>query len=72
MRARVTEQGVIIPKEWLLGISEVELRQENDHIVVIPIIQTERDPLLSLGNNPITLDITDASVNHDKYLTEES
>lgn len=72
MRARVTEQGVVIPKEWLVGISEVELRQEHNQIVVVPIAINEHESLLSLGNNPITLDITDASANHDKYLTEES
>ena len=70
MRARVTEQGLVIPKEWLVGVFEVEIRQENNRIVIVPIIPLADDPLLLLGNDPITLDITDASTHHDTYLTE--
>ena len=72
MRTRVTEQGVIIPKEWLTGIVEVDIRQENNHIIITPVVTLEQDPLLALGQDPINLDITDASINHDAYLTNES
>lgn len=37
MKVRVTEQGVVIPKQWLEGVDEVEIRQEQNVIVVVPI-----------------------------------
>lgn len=55
---------------WLEGIDEVEIRHENDTIIVIPI--RERDPLLLLGADPVTDTITDASVAHDRYLTKQN
>ena len=39
MRVKVTEYGLVIHKEWLEGIQEVEIRQENDHIVVTPVLE---------------------------------
>ena len=66
MRAKVTEQGVLIPREWLEGIDEVELRQEENVIVVVPV--TMDDPIFELGLHPVTVDVDDASVNHDRYL----
>ena len=67
MRTRVTEQGLVIPKEWFVGVFEVEIRQENNRIVIVPIIPLADDPLLLLGKDPITLDIADASTHHDTY-----
>lgn len=66
MRAKVTEQGVLIPREWLEGIDEVELRQEEHVIVVIPVMLD--DPIFELGKHPVTVDVDDASINHDRYL----
>jgi hypothetical protein len=66
MRMKVTEHGVLIPKILLEGIDEVEIRKEQNVIVVVPV--TADDPILGLGKQPITLDVDDASVNHDRYL----
>ena len=66
MRTKVTEHGVLIPKLLLEGIDEVEIRKEQNVIVVVPV--TANDPMLELGKQPITLDVDDASVNHDRYL----
>jgi hypothetical protein len=66
MRTKVTEHGVFIPKMLLEGIDEVEIRKEQNVIVVVPV--TADDPILGLGKQPITLDVDDASVNHDRYL----
>ena len=66
MRTEVTDQGLLIPKQFLEGIKEVEIRKEKDRILVIPI--PSDDPILQLGRNPITDDVTDASVNHDRYI----
>ena len=66
MKARVTEQGVVIPKEFLEGVEEVEIRQENNLIVVVPTYRS--DPILELGKDPVVCGAPDASENHDKYL----
>jgi virulence-associated protein VagC len=69
MRSKVTNVGVLIPKQWLEGIDEVEIRHENNTIIVIPI--REHDPLLLLGTDPVTDTITDASIAHDRYIVEQ-
>jgi len=66
MRTRVSEHGVLIPKTWLEGIDEVEIRKEQNVIVVVPVMAD--DPILELRRQPITIDVDDASVNHDHYL----
>jgi virulence-associated protein VagC len=66
MRAKVTEQGVVIPKQWLEGVTEVEIRRENNLIILVPI--QDNDPIFSLGTEPVDLDVTDASTNHDVYI----
>ena len=65
MKARVTEKGVIIPKTLLEGIDAVEIRKENDVILVVPLIA---DPILGLGSQPVEQETTDVSENHDAYL----
>lgn len=67
MRVKVTEQGLVIPKELLEGIQEVEIRREDHQLILVPI--PELDPIWNLGSNPIDLSITDGSENHDAYLS---
>jgi hypothetical protein len=50
MKTKVTEEGVLIPKRFLKGIKEVEIRKENDLILVVPIVD---DPILQLGSEPV-------------------
>jgi virulence-associated protein VagC len=66
MKVRVTEQSVVIPRELLEGIEEVEIRSENGRILLIPSL--ERDPILELGTHPVICGTTDASEHHDTYL----
>jgi hypothetical protein len=66
MRTKVSEQGVVIPKELLEGITEVDIRKQNGLIVVIPV--GKEDPLYDIGRNPVKLGIPDASENLDKYI----
>jgi virulence-associated protein VagC len=40
MRVNVTEQGLIIPKEFLTGIQAVEIRRDRDHIILTPSAET--------------------------------
>lgn len=66
MKLRVTEKGVVIPKAYLKGIEEVEIKKENGLILIVPI--TDTDPLLELGKNPVQGCTPDAAEKHDKYL----
>lgn len=66
MTAKVTEQGLIIPKDLLGDMDEVEIRVERDFIMVVSA--QAKDPILGLGQQPVAADVDDASVNHDAYL----
>ncbi len=69
MRTEVTDQGLLIPKRFLEGINEVEIRKENGVIVIVPL--TMADPILQLGKDPIDDDVTDSSVKHDQYIYKQ-
>lgn len=56
----------MIPRQLLGGLQEVEIRREDDRLIVEPV--KERDPIFALGSDPIDEDIQDASVGHDRYL----
>lgn len=66
MKIRVTDEGVLIPKEMLEGVQEVDVRQEGDRVIVIPLL--EEDPIWGLGSNPIHDGPTDGSTEHDRYI----
>jgi virulence-associated protein VagC len=66
MKVTVTEQGILVPKSLLEGIQEVEIRKQNGTIVIVPIVQ--EGPIFQLGKDLISDTVTDASVNHDRYL----
>lgn len=68
MRTKVTEDGVLLPKQWFEGINEVEIRREHNLILIEPIAET--DPIFSLGTHPIVDDVEDASLHHDRYLSQ--
>ena len=65
LKTKVTEQGVIVPKKFLKGIKEVEIRKDKSVILVVPVTA---DPIFALGSQPIADDITDASKHHDAYI----
>ena len=66
MRAKVTEQGLIIPRNLLEGLDEVEIRKEAYGLIVVPA--GKEDPILQFGRQPIDCDVEDASVKLDRYL----
>ncbi|WP_457654638.1 hypothetical protein [Rhodocaloribacter sp.] len=70
MKAKVTKRGVQVPRRMLGDAKEVEIRQENGHVVVIPLPQ--EDPIFGLGKHPVTCHAPDASEAHDRYLYDES
>ena len=66
MKVRVTEEGVVIPKRLLKGVTEVEIRQEGNVVVVFP--KSKENSLFKLGRNPVACNAPDASENLDKYI----
>ena len=67
IKVKVGSKGLLIPKKLLKGVKEAQIsKEENDNIVVTPI--KIDDPIWKFGSDPIRDDITDGSVNHDKYL----
>ncbi len=66
MKAKVTEQGLVIPKQFLEGIQEVEIRQQNGILLIVPT--KNNNPILQLGKEPILETVDDASINHDRYI----
>ena len=66
MQAKVTEQGVVIPKGWLEGVDKVEIRREGNRIVLVPILQ--EDPIWDLGSHPVEGGVPSASENLDSRL----
>ena len=66
MKAKVTEKGVVIPKGFLEGIEEVEIRKADNLLVIVPT--TKGDPILALGQHPVECGVPDASERHDQYL----
>ncbi|MEM7738226.1 MAG: hypothetical protein AAF267_20820 [Deinococcota bacterium] len=67
MKVTVGDEGLVIPKALLKDIETVEIHQEGNVIIVVPVGE---DPIWGLGSDPLQDDITDASVNHDAYLTK--
>jgi virulence-associated protein VagC len=66
MKVRVTENGVVVPKDFLQGIEEVEIRKTDNVVVIVPT--TKSDPILALGQCPVECGAPDASERHDRYL----
>jgi len=66
MKAKVTEQGLLIPKQLLEGIQEVDIRKHLNVLVIVPVANGDR--ILQLGSQPIIDSVDDASMNHDLYL----
>lgn len=68
MRTKISSEGLLIPKDWFDGIDEVEIQKEAEMIKIIPMLK--HDPIFDIGKNPVTIDVDDAAINHDRYLCE--
>ena len=66
MKAKVTENGVTVPRELLDDADTVEIRKENGNVIVTPLPKV--DPILGLGENPVACGAPDASEHLDHYL----
>lgn len=81
MRTKITEDGLLIPREIAehLGSEEAEISEQPDgRLLIVPAGKrvgnssdkevNGEDPILSLGEDPVEDEVTDASVNHDRYI----
>ncbi len=66
MKVKVSEKGALIPRKFLKGVKEVEVRQQNGLVILVPI--GAKDPIFNIGKNPVKIGIKDGSINHDKYI----
>jgi hypothetical protein len=66
MKAAVTDQGVVIPRELLDGWTEVVIERKGDRVEVTAVGAV--DAVLGLGRNPVKCGVTDGSTNHDDYV----
>lgn len=66
MRTKVSENGLLIPKDLLTGITEVDIRKQNGIIMVVPA--GKDDPIYDIGKDPVASGVSDASENLDKYI----
>jgi hypothetical protein len=66
MKAKVTDEGVVIPRKLLEGAEEVEIHEGRGVIVVVPV--PPEDPIYKPGANPVACHAPDASANLDQYL----
>ena len=67
VRLQVTDAGVMIPREMLPNVTEVDVRQEGDVMVLTPL-PDPNDPIWELGNHAVPCGLPDASENHDRYI----
>ncbi len=66
MRIAVTNQGVVIPRDWFPDVEDVEVEKTMDAVIVRPNIA--HDPIIELGKNPVDCGISDGSEQHDRYV----
>lgn len=66
LKTKVTDQGVLIPRQMLGDAEEVEVRKEHDLILIR--LAPSADPIYEFGTQPIVVEVKDASESHDRYL----
>ena len=68
MKLKVTEEGLLIPKELLQGAEEADVRKEDKLILVM--LGGKSDPILDLGRFPVKSGVSNGSERHDAYLSK--
>jgi virulence-associated protein VagC len=66
MKLKVTEEGLLIPKELLGESQEVELIQQEGQIIITPA--PRQTSIWDLGSNPVECEVKDGAIHHDRYL----
>lgn len=67
VRLQVSDEGVVIPREMLPNVKEVDVRKAGGVMVLTPLPDPD-DPIWELGNDPVVCGLPDASENHDRYI----
>ena len=68
MKLKVSQEGIVIPKELLGECEEVEITQEGNKLIITTVNQRKQYSIWDLGKNPVECDVSDGAINHDKYL----
>jgi hypothetical protein len=68
MRTKVSENGVLIPKDLLTGITEVDIRKKNGVIIVSPA--GKNDSMDDIGKEPVAYGTPDASEDLEEHLAQ--
>ncbi len=76
MIAKVSEQGLLIPRELLGPAEEFEIRPQGNGVFVEPVVvapplpdeESAEDSIWDLGKNPGNSGVSDGSVNLDAYI----
>lgn len=66
MKIKVTDAGVVIPRNMLPDVDEVDVRVEGETVLLTP--SRDDDLIWEMGSTPVTCGLSDASTNHDRYL----
>jgi hypothetical protein len=66
MVAKLTKDGLLIPRSLLRGITRVEIRRRRNRITLLP--SSKPDPIHKLGRKPVLAGRADGSANHDAYV----
>jgi len=66
MVAKVTKDGLLIPRSLLRGITTVEIRRRRDRITLLS--SPRPDSIRKLGRKSVRAGCADAAANHDAYV----
>ena len=66
MVAKVTKDGLLIPRSLLRGITTVEIRRRKDRITLLS--PPRPDPIRKLGRKPVPAGCANGAANHDAFL----
>ena len=70
MVAKVTKDGLLIPRSLLRGITTVEIRRRKDRITLLSL--PKPDPIRKLGRKPVPVRCADGAANHDAHLYDRT
>lgn len=67
VRLQITDAGVVIPREMLPNVREVDVRREG-HVMVLTPLPDPNDAIWDLADHAVECGLPDASENHDHYI----
>lgn len=67
MKLKVTGAGVLVPREMLPEVDEVDVRREGSCLILVPLCDPD-DPIWEMGSDPVSCELPAASEHHDLHL----